>query len=187
MGCYDFLGLWGFYEFFLFLEFFGLFVWSCVVNWSSFLLLHLWKTLGWWQEIVVGPFFFFFFLRNKLTMSLSTGKKKMHQVIGMRPINSMKNIKWWQVSDGAKRLGYFKWCMMSDEWWKILIQTSPKHWSFLILLFFFWSITRIDTTLKWIVMNNSPIINGTKIDNSTLDVAWITSHNIQIFPTQRKK
>ena len=29
----------------------------------------------------------------------------------------MKNIKWWQVSDGAKRLGYFKWCMMSDEWW----------------------------------------------------------------------
>ena len=77
--------------------------------------------------------------------------------------------------------------MTKIEWWKILIQTSPKHWSFLILLFFFWSITRIDTTLKWIVMNNSPIINGTKIDNSTLDVAWITSHNIQIFPTQRKK
>ena len=61
MGCYDFLGLWGFYEFFLFLEFSGLFVWSCVVNWSSFLLLHLWKCLGWWQEIVVGSFFFFFF------------------------------------------------------------------------------------------------------------------------------
>ena len=59
-------------------------------------------------------------------MSLSTGKKKMHQVTGMRPINSMKNIKWWQVSDGTKRLGYFKWCMMSDEWW---VKSDEKYWS----------------------------------------------------------
>ena len=186
MGCYDFLGLWGFYDFLFFWNFLGCLCY--VVWWTSHLSCSCIceRPLDNDKRLWLG-LFFFFFLRNKLTMSLSTGKKKMHQVIGMRPINSMKNIKWWQVSDGAKRLGYFKWCMMSDEWWKILIQTSPKHWSFLILLFFFWSITRIDTTLKWIVMNNSPIINGTKIDNSTLDVAWITSHNIQIFPTQRKK
>ena len=26
----------------------------------------------------------------------------------------LKNIEWWQVSDGAKRVWYFK--MMNDEW-----------------------------------------------------------------------
>ena len=40
-------------------------------------------------------FFFFFFLRNKLTVSLGIGKKKKkkHQVTGMRPTNSVKNIE----------------------------------------------------------------------------------------------
>ena len=96
MGCYDFLGLWGFYEFFLFLEFSGLFVWSCMVNWSSFLLLHLWKCLGWWQEIVVGLRFFFFFFKEQIDGEFGyweKKKKKQHQVTGMRPTNSVKNIE----------------------------------------------------------------------------------------------
>ena len=77
MGCYDFLGLWGFYEFFFFLEFSGLFVWCCVVNWASLLLLHLWKCLGWWQEIVVGlRFFFFFFWGTNWQWVWVLGKKK---------------------------------------------------------------------------------------------------------------
>ena len=34
-------------------------------------------------------------------------------VSGMGPTNSVKNIKWWQVSDGAEQVWYFK--VMSDE------------------------------------------------------------------------
>ena len=29
----------------------------------------------------------------------------------------LKNIEWWQVSDGAKQVGYFK--VMSNEWLKL--------------------------------------------------------------------
>ena len=35
----------------------------------------------------------------------------------MGPTNSVKNIEWWQVNDGAKRVGYFK--VMSNKWQKL--------------------------------------------------------------------
>ena len=49
------------------------------------------------------------------------------------PPNSVKNIEWWKVSDGAKRVWKIKWWVMSDgnwvteiEWWKKFIQTASK-------------------------------------------------------------
>ena len=66
-------------------------------------------------------------------MSLGTEEKKenLHRVIGMGPTNSVKNIEWWEVSDGAKQTWYFR--VMSDEWWvteiewpKKINQTRPK-------------------------------------------------------------
>ena len=44
------------------------------------------------------------------------------QVLGIGPTNSVKNIEWWQVSDGAKHVWYFK--VMSDEWQKL----SDGNW-----------------------------------------------------------
>ena len=35
----------------------------------------------------------------------------------MGPTNNVKNIEWWQVNDGAKRVEYFK--VMSDKWQKL--------------------------------------------------------------------
>ena len=40
---------------------------------------------------------------------------------GMGPTNSVKNIEWWQVSDGAKRVEYFEWWMMSKGNWVMKI------------------------------------------------------------------
>ena len=57
---------------------------------------------------------------------------------GMRPTNNVKNIEWWQVSDGTKRVGYFEWWVMSNErwvmeikWWKKGIQTPPYSLNFI--------------------------------------------------------
>ena len=44
----------------------------------------------------------------------------------MGPTNSVKNIEWWQVSDGAKQVGYLKWWVMSNEWQKL---NDEKYWS----------------------------------------------------------
>ena len=68
-------------------------------------------------------FIFLFFILA--SVSLGTEKKKK-SVLADRcgPINSVKNIEWWQVSDGAKQVGHFKWWVMSDKWWK-KIQTRP--------------------------------------------------------------
>ena len=46
----------------------------------------------------------------------------------MGPTNSVKNIEWWEVSDGAKQTWYFRvmsdeWGVMSDENWV----TKKKH------------------------------------------------------------
>ena len=61
-------------------------------------------------------------------------KKKLHRVTDMGPTKNVKNIEWWQVSDGAKRVKYFK--VMSDENWvmKKSIQTSPNL-PYLFILF----------------------------------------------------
>ena len=46
-----------------------------------------------------------------------TREKKSDQVTEMGPTNSVKNIKWWKVSGGAKQVWKIKWWVMSDEWW----------------------------------------------------------------------
>ena len=55
-----------------------------------------------------------------------SGEKKNDQVREMGPTNSVKNIEWWEVSDGVKEVWKIKWWVMndelwvmSDEWWKL--------------------------------------------------------------------
>ena len=81
--------------------------------------------LGW----LFGSFFFFFtrfgefgYWRKKEKKKKK--KKKLHRVTSMGPTNSVKNIEWWEVSDGAKKTWYFR--MMSDRNWvtKKSIQTA---------------------------------------------------------------
>ena len=75
MGCYDFLGLWGFYEFFFF---FGIFGVVCVMLCSElgiFIALAFVK-MPWMMTGDCGWATIFFFLRDKLTVSLGTMKKK---------------------------------------------------------------------------------------------------------------
>ena len=52
-----------------------------------------------------------------MSLGIRKKKKKLHRVTGIGPTNSVKNIEWWQVSDDAKRVWYFKWWVMSDELW----------------------------------------------------------------------
>ena len=75
--------------------------------------------------VQVSRFFFFFF---HFVCELGYWKKKkLHRVTGMGPTNSVKNIEWWQVSDGAKRVGYFKWWVINDRNWvmKNIDSTAP--------------------------------------------------------------
>ena len=44
----------------------------------------------------------------------------------MGPTNSVKNIEWWKVSDGAKQPWYLEWWVMSNEWWVTEIEW-PKN------------------------------------------------------------
>ena len=60
---------------------------------------------------------FFFFFPGFDEVWVLGKKKKLHRVADMGPTNSVKNIEWWQVSDSAKRVGYFKWWVMSDGNW----------------------------------------------------------------------
>ena len=73
--------------------------------------------LGW------SGFLFFFSFSFLLSLGLGdlgtrkekkkkSKKKKLHWVTSMGTTNSVKNIKWWKMSDGAKRVWYFK--VMSD-------------------------------------------------------------------------
>ena len=59
-----------------------------------------------------------------LILILTKLLEKAALVTGMEPINSVKNIEWWEVSDGAKQTWYFKWWVMSDEWWKLSDQKN---------------------------------------------------------------
>ena len=49
----------------------------------------------------------------------STGTKQLgyNSVTGMGPTNSVKNVEWWKMNDGAKRVFDFKWGVMSDGNW----------------------------------------------------------------------
>ena len=103
-----------FFFFFFFFFFFNLLLLLSLVQsvldfFFFFLLLSLVRS-------VLGFFFFFFFF-SLGSVSLGTEgkkKKKLHWETGMGPTNSVKNIKWWEVSDGAKQTWYFR--VMSDEW-----------------------------------------------------------------------
>ena len=59
-----------------------------------------------------------------LILILTRLLEKAAPVTGMEPINNVKNIEWWEVSDGAKQTWYFKWWVMSDEWWKLSDQKN---------------------------------------------------------------
>ena len=59
-----------------------------------------------------------------LILILTRLLEKAAPVTGMGPINSVKNIEWWEVSDGAKQTWYFKWWVMNDEWWKLSDQKN---------------------------------------------------------------
>ena len=63
----------------------------------------------------VGCSGFFFFTGFSEFGYWKKKKKKLSWVIGMGPTNSVKNIEWWEVSDGAKQIWYFR--VMSDGNW----------------------------------------------------------------------
>ena len=100
--------------------FFFLLIWVSFFSFSFFFFFFFhwvrWSDLG----------FFFFFTGFG---DIGKKKKKLHQVTSMGPRNSVKNIKWWQVNDGAKRVGILsdEWWMTEIEWWKKGIQTPPKY------------------------------------------------------------
>ena len=105
--------------------FFTLFVGPIPVTLYNFFFFFLF----FWVSCAVLFFFSFCFFFSLDSVSLGTKKKKKKKekaapVIGMGSTNSVKNIEWWEVSDGAKQTWYFKWWVMSDELWMI----SDRNW-----------------------------------------------------------
>ena len=138
---------------FLFLFFFLLLSWSSVLPFF-FLLLSLGSVfnscffffflllslgLGFWISL-----FFFFFPWVRWVWVLGK-KKKLHRVADMGPTNSVKNIEWWQVSDGVKRVGYFKWWVMSDGNW--VMKNIDPNCPYILPIFIFYS--TIIKSLRW--------------------------------------
>ena len=105
-------------------------------------------------------FFFFFFQWVRWVWVLGVEGKKKKKVKAAPSdrygaYKQLKNIKWWQVSNGAKwvgcrELGYFKWWVISvenwvriDEWWQKKIQTAPYSLALIVQLFNFCGLRRL--------------------------------------------
>ena len=85
-----------------------------------------------------------------LILILTRLLEKAAPVTGMEPINNVKNIEWWEVSDGAKQVWYFR--VMSDEWWVTEIEWLKKSIQTWAKRFSIWDFQRVKEVLIYPIM-----------------------------------